>query len=51
MKERARRVVEARWFEPVINNLEASKVAELEELREPATHDEVLRELRARAMR
>jgi voltage-gated sodium channel len=30
----------------VINNLEASKAAELEELREPATHDEVLRELR-----
>jgi voltage-gated sodium channel len=30
----------------VINNLEASKVAELEELREPVTHDEVLRELR-----
>jgi voltage-gated sodium channel len=29
----------------IINNLEASKVAELEELREPATHDEVLREL------
>jgi voltage-gated sodium channel len=30
----------------VINNLEASKVAELEELRDPVTHDEVLRELR-----
>jgi voltage-gated sodium channel len=30
----------------VINNLEASKVAELEELREPVTHDEVLREPR-----
>jgi voltage-gated sodium channel len=29
----------------VINNLEASKSAELEELRLPATHDEVLREL------
>ena len=30
----------------VINNLEASKAAELEELREPVTHDEVLRELK-----
>ncbi|MGH8660838.1 MAG: ion transporter [Burkholderiales bacterium] len=30
----------------VINNLEASKVAELEELRQPVTHEEVLRELR-----
>jgi voltage-gated sodium channel len=30
----------------VINNLEASKVAELEALRQPVTHDEVLRELR-----
>ncbi len=30
----------------VINNLEASKAAELEELRDPVTHDEVLRELR-----
>jgi len=30
----------------VINNLEASKVAELDELREPVTHEEVLRELR-----
>lgn len=30
----------------VINNLEASKAAELEELRQPVTHDEVLRELR-----
>jgi voltage-gated sodium channel len=30
----------------VINNLEASKTAELEELREPVTHDEVLRELK-----
>lgn len=29
----------------VINNLEASKVAELEELRAPVTHDEVLQEL------
>jgi voltage-gated sodium channel len=29
----------------VINNLEASKVAELEELRDPVTHEEVLREL------
>ena len=29
----------------VINNLEASKTAELEELRDPVTHDEVLREL------
>jgi len=29
----------------VINNLEASKVAELEELRNPVTHEEVLREL------
>ena len=29
----------------VINNLEASKAAELEELRDPVTHDEVLREL------
>ena len=29
----------------VINNLEASKSAELEELRQPVTHDEVLREL------
>jgi voltage-gated sodium channel len=30
----------------VINNLEASKAAELEELREPVTHDEVLLELK-----
>lgn len=30
----------------VINNLEASKVAELDALREPVTHEEVLRELR-----
>ena len=30
----------------VINNLEASKTAELEELRDPVTHDEVLRELK-----
>jgi voltage-gated sodium channel len=30
----------------VINNLEASKLAELDELREPVTHEEVLRELR-----
>jgi voltage-gated sodium channel len=30
----------------VINNLEASKAAELEELRQPVTHDEVLRELK-----
>lgn len=30
----------------VINNLEASKVTELEQLRQPVTHDEVLRELR-----
>jgi len=30
----------------VINNLDASKAAELEELRQPVTHDEVLRELR-----
>jgi voltage-gated sodium channel len=30
----------------VINNLDASKAAELEELREPVTHDEVLRELK-----
>jgi voltage-gated sodium channel len=30
----------------VINNLEASKVAELEELRQPVTHEEVLSELR-----
>lgn len=29
----------------VINNLEASKLAELEELRVPVTHEEVLREL------
>ena len=29
----------------VINNLDASKAAELEELRAPVTHDEVLREL------
>ena len=29
----------------VINNLDASKAEELEELREPATHDEVLQEL------
>lgn len=29
----------------VINNLNASKAAELEELRDPVTHDEVLREL------
>lgn len=29
----------------VINNLEASKAAELEDLREPVTHEEVLREL------
>ena len=29
----------------VINNLEASKVAELEELRDPVTHEEVLKEL------
>jgi voltage-gated sodium channel len=29
----------------VINNLEASKAAELEELRDPVTHDEILREL------
>jgi len=29
----------------VINNLEASKTAELEELRDPVTHNEVLREL------
>jgi len=29
----------------VINNLDASKAAELEELRDPVTHDEVLREL------
>ena len=29
----------------VINNLDASKAAELEELREPVTHDEILREL------
>ncbi len=29
----------------VINNLEASKTAELEELRDPVTHDEILREL------
>ena len=30
----------------VINNLEASKLEELDELREPVTHEEVLRELR-----
>ena len=30
----------------VINNLEASKVSELEELRQPVTHDELLREIR-----
>lgn len=30
----------------VINNLEASKLAEQEELRAPVTHDEVLRELK-----
>jgi voltage-gated sodium channel len=30
----------------VINNLDASKVAELEELREPVTHEEVLDELK-----
>jgi voltage-gated sodium channel len=30
----------------VINNLEASKTAELEELRDPVTHDEVLHELK-----
>lgn len=30
----------------VISNLEASKAAELEELRDPVTHDEVLRELK-----
>jgi voltage-gated sodium channel len=30
----------------VINNLDASKAAELEELRDPATHDEVLDELK-----
>jgi voltage-gated sodium channel len=30
----------------VINNLEASKAEELEELRDPVTHDEVLRELK-----
>ena len=30
----------------VINNLDASKTAELEELRDPVTHDEVLRELK-----
>lgn len=30
----------------VINNLDASKAAELEELREPVTHDEVLLELK-----
>jgi voltage-gated sodium channel len=30
----------------VINNLDASKAAEIEELRQPVTHDEVLRELR-----
>jgi len=30
----------------VINNLEASKVAELEELRQPVTHGEVIEELR-----
>lgn len=30
----------------VINNLEASKVAELDELRQPVTHEEVLSELR-----
>ena len=30
----------------VINNLDASKAAELEELRDPVTHDEVLRELK-----
>jgi voltage-gated sodium channel len=29
----------------VINNLEASKAAEMEELRQPTTHEEVLREL------
>jgi voltage-gated sodium channel len=29
----------------VINNLDASKAAELEDLRQPVTHDEVLREL------
>jgi voltage-gated sodium channel len=29
----------------VINNLEASKVAELEELRQPATQDELLHEI------
>jgi voltage-gated sodium channel len=29
----------------VINNLDASKAAELEELREPVTHEEILREL------
>jgi len=57
MKAYAQRIVEARWFEPamigliifiavVINNLEASKVAELEELRDPVTHEEVLRELK-----
>jgi len=70
MKAFAKRIVEARWFEPwmiglilfngvligtfvmlnlfiavVINNLEASKVAELEALRDPVTHEEVLREL------
>jgi voltage-gated sodium channel len=30
----------------VINNLDASKTAELEELRDPVTHEEVLDELR-----
>jgi voltage-gated sodium channel len=30
----------------VINNLDASKTAELEELRDPVTHDEVVRELK-----
>ena len=30
----------------VINNLEASKVAELEELRDPVTHEEVIEELK-----
>ena len=71
MKPFAKRVVEARGFEPfmiglilfnavligtfvmlnlfiavVINNLDASKTAELEELRDPVTHAEVLDELK-----
>lgn len=60
VKAFARRIVEAPWFEPfmigtfvvlnlfiavVINNLEQSKLEQLDELNKPVTHEDVLHEL------